>query len=52
MNLPFRMSAAEVSAGRRAATLGEHTVTYLKEAGLSEDEITAFTGKPAMGLQR
>jgi crotonobetainyl-CoA:carnitine CoA-transferase CaiB-like acyl-CoA transferase len=52
MNLPFRMSAAEVSAGRRAATLGEHTVTYLKEAGLSEDEIAAFTGKPAMALQR
>ena len=26
MNLPFRMSGAEVSAGRRAATLGEHTL--------------------------
>jgi CoA:oxalate CoA-transferase len=52
MNLPFRMSAARVSAGRRAATLGEHTVTYLKEAGLSEDEIAAFAGKPAMALQR
>jgi crotonobetainyl-CoA:carnitine CoA-transferase CaiB-like acyl-CoA transferase len=50
MNLPFRMSAARVSAGRRAATLGEHTVIYLKEAGLSEDEIAAFTGKPAMAL--
>jgi CoA:oxalate CoA-transferase len=52
MNLPFRMSAARVSAGRRAATLGEHTVTYLKEAGLSEDEIAAFAGKPAIALQR
>ncbi|SDS66825.1 CaiB/BaiF CoA transferase family protein [Bradyrhizobium canariense] len=52
MNLPFRMSGAKVSAGRRAATLGEHTVVYLKESGLSEDEIAAFTGKPAMALQR
>src|ERR1700692_4220703 len=33
MNLPFRMSEANVSAGKRAATLGEHTVTILKEAG-------------------
>jgi CoA:oxalate CoA-transferase len=43
--LPFRMSGANVSAGKRAATLGEHTVTILKEAGLSEHEIAAFTGK-------
>jgi CoA:oxalate CoA-transferase len=45
MNLPFRMSGAEVSTGKRAATLGEHTVAFLKEAGLSEDEIAAFAGK-------
>jgi CoA:oxalate CoA-transferase len=45
MNLPFRMSGAEVSTGKRAATLGEHTVAFLKEAGLSEGEIAAFTGK-------
>jgi CoA:oxalate CoA-transferase len=52
MNLPFRMSGAKISAGRRAATLGEHTVTYLRESGLAEDEIAAFTGKPAMAAQR
>jgi CoA:oxalate CoA-transferase len=45
MNLPFRMSQARVAAGRRAATLGEHTVAFLKETGHSEDEIAGFTGK-------
>jgi len=25
--------------------LGEHTVAFLSETGLSEDEIAAFTGK-------
>ncbi|MFH1341182.1 MAG: CoA transferase [Pseudomonadota bacterium] len=45
LNLPFRMSGASVSAGKRMATLGEHTVAYLRETGLSEDEIAAFTGK-------
>ena len=45
LNLPFRMSGASVSAARRMATLGEHTVAYLRETGLSEDEIAAFTGK-------
>jgi hypothetical protein len=27
------------------ATLGEHTMQYLRETGLSEDQIGAFTGK-------
>jgi crotonobetainyl-CoA:carnitine CoA-transferase CaiB-like acyl-CoA transferase len=45
LNLPFRMSGADVSAGKRTATLGEHTVTYLRESGLSEEEIAAFTEK-------
>ena len=45
MNLPFRMSQADVAAGKRAATLGEHTVAFLRETGHSEEEIAGFTGK-------
>jgi crotonobetainyl-CoA:carnitine CoA-transferase CaiB-like acyl-CoA transferase len=45
LNLPFRMSETNISAGQRMATLGEHTVAFLSETGLSEDEIAAFTGK-------
>jgi CoA:oxalate CoA-transferase len=45
LNLPFRMSGAAVSAGKRMATLGEHTVAFLRETGLAEDEIAAFKGK-------
>lgn len=45
LNLPFRMSGAKVSAAARMSTLGEHTRTYLKETGLSEDEIASFSGK-------
>jgi CoA:oxalate CoA-transferase len=44
LNLPFRMSGARVSAAKRMSTLGEHTRVYLKETGLSEDEIAAFAG--------
>jgi len=52
MNLPFRMSGATVSAAKRMATLGEHTVALLQEAGLSQSEITAFAGKPQMAELR
>jgi CoA:oxalate CoA-transferase len=51
MNLPFRMSEANVSAGRRTATLGEHTMAVLRESGLSEHEIAAFTGKVPVAAQ-
>jgi CoA:oxalate CoA-transferase len=44
MNLPFRMSGTDVSAGKRAATLGEHTVAILRESGLSAREIAGFIG--------
>ncbi len=52
LNLPFRMSGATVSAGKRMATLGEHSVALLKEAGLSEEEIAAFSGKSQMAELR
>jgi crotonobetainyl-CoA:carnitine CoA-transferase CaiB-like acyl-CoA transferase len=52
LNLPFRMSGANVSAGKRIATLGEHTRAYLKQTGLSEDEISVFTGKSLAAAQR
>src|SRR3984885_4589667 len=52
MNLPFRMSRANVAAGSRAATLGEHTVAFLKETGHSEDEIAGFTGKLRVAQRR
>jgi len=45
LNLPFRMSGAKVSAAKRMSTLGEHTRAYLKETGLSEDEIASLGGK-------
>jgi crotonobetainyl-CoA:carnitine CoA-transferase CaiB-like acyl-CoA transferase len=48
LNLPFRMSGTDVSAGKRIATLGQHTVAFLKETGRSEDEIAAFSGKSRM----
>ena len=52
LNLPFRMSGANVSAGKRMATLGEHSVAFLRETGLSEDEISAFTGKSVAAERR
>ena len=52
MNLPFRMSQSHVAAGKRAATLGEHTVAFLRETGRSEDEIAGFTGKLQVAERR
>jgi len=44
LNQPFRMSDAKVTAARRMATHGEHTLALLKEAGLSKEEIAALSG--------
>ena len=52
LNLPFRMSGAKVSAARKMATLGEHTRAYLRQAGLSDNEIAAFADKPAVAARR
>src|ERR1700686_1870105 len=52
LNLPFRMSGTNISAGKRMATLGEHTVAFLRETGLSEDEIAAFTGRSLAAERR
>ena len=52
LNLPFRMSGTPVAAGKRMATLGEHTIAFLKETGLSENEIAAFSGKSLLAAER
>ena len=46
LNLPFRMSGANVAPAKRMATLGEHTVAYLRETGRSDAQIAAYAGKP------
>ena len=47
LNLPFRMSAAKVSAGRRIATLGEHTRALLQEAGQDGMALSAVKSEAA-----
>lgn len=42
MNAPFRMSASATSMGKSVSALGEHTEQVLREAGLTDDEITAL----------
>jgi crotonobetainyl-CoA:carnitine CoA-transferase CaiB-like acyl-CoA transferase len=51
LNLPFRMSGTNVSAGKRMSTLGEHTLALLRESGLSEDEMAAFSGNLAVAAE-
>ena len=45
MNMPFRMSGAEVSAGPRVAEVGEHTEEVLKEIGMSDARIASAAAK-------
>jgi crotonobetainyl-CoA:carnitine CoA-transferase CaiB-like acyl-CoA transferase len=51
LNLPFRMSGTDVSAGKRIATLGEHTIALLRETGLSDQQIAGFSGKSPAAKQ-
>jgi crotonobetainyl-CoA:carnitine CoA-transferase CaiB-like acyl-CoA transferase len=51
MNLPFRMSGAKVAAGKQVSTLGEHTRELLKETGLSDEQIAAFSGRSLVAEQ-
>jgi crotonobetainyl-CoA:carnitine CoA-transferase CaiB-like acyl-CoA transferase len=43
LNVPFRMSGADVSAGKRISTLGDHTRALLRETGCSEEQIAALS---------
>jgi crotonobetainyl-CoA:carnitine CoA-transferase CaiB-like acyl-CoA transferase len=52
LNVPFRMSGADVSTGKRISTLGEHTRALLRETGHSEEQIAAFSGKMLVAQQR
>ena len=45
LNLPFRMSGAEVSPGPRVAAVGEHTDEVLKEIGMSDAGIASAAAK-------
>jgi crotonobetainyl-CoA:carnitine CoA-transferase CaiB-like acyl-CoA transferase len=45
------MSGTDVSAGKRIATLGEHTIALLRESGLSEQQIAGFSGKSPVAEQ-
>jgi crotonobetainyl-CoA:carnitine CoA-transferase CaiB-like acyl-CoA transferase len=45
LNLPFRMSGAEVGPGPRVASIGEHTEEVLKEIGMSNAEVASAAAK-------
>jgi crotonobetainyl-CoA:carnitine CoA-transferase CaiB-like acyl-CoA transferase len=45
LNLPFRMSGAEVGPGPRVAAVGEHTDEVLKELGMSDAGVASAAAK-------
>jgi crotonobetainyl-CoA:carnitine CoA-transferase CaiB-like acyl-CoA transferase len=51
LNLPFKMSGTNIRAGKRAATLGEHSVVLLRQSGLSEDQIAALVGQSPLAAR-
>jgi crotonobetainyl-CoA:carnitine CoA-transferase CaiB-like acyl-CoA transferase len=45
LNMPFRMSGAEVSAGPRVASVGEHTDEVLTEIGMADAGVASAAAK-------
>jgi crotonobetainyl-CoA:carnitine CoA-transferase CaiB-like acyl-CoA transferase len=45
LNLPFRMSGAEVGPGPRVAGVGQHTEEVLKEIGMSDEGVASAAAK-------
>ncbi len=45
LNMPFRMSGAEVGPGPRVAAVGEHTEEVLKEIGMSDAAVASAAAK-------
>jgi crotonobetainyl-CoA:carnitine CoA-transferase CaiB-like acyl-CoA transferase len=45
LNLPFRMTGAEVAPGPRVAAVGEHTEEVLKQIGMTEADVTSAAAK-------
>jgi crotonobetainyl-CoA:carnitine CoA-transferase CaiB-like acyl-CoA transferase len=45
LNLPFRMSGAELGPGPRVASVGEHTAEILKEIGMSDAVVASAAAK-------
>jgi crotonobetainyl-CoA:carnitine CoA-transferase CaiB-like acyl-CoA transferase len=45
LNLPFRMSGAEVGPSPRVAAVGEHTREVLREIGMSDTDLTSAAAK-------
>ena len=52
LNMPFRMSGAEVSPGPRVADVGEHTEEVLKEIGMADAEVAIGCGEIAVSRTR
>jgi crotonobetainyl-CoA:carnitine CoA-transferase CaiB-like acyl-CoA transferase len=45
LNLPFRMSGAELGPGARVAAVGEHTDEVLEEIGMSDADVASAAAK-------
>ena len=52
LNMPFRMSGAEVSPGPRVPDVGEHTEEVLREIGMSDAEVASAAAKYSRSRSR